>query len=344
MKRSIATVIGGFPLFMLCLCIGVPVAGADQIITGTVVDAGGAGIRGIQVTILDSKNAVEAATTATDYNGTFNSPNIPSGSYRVRFAGSDQFGRLLSPEFYGDTERDEFCGGAVVSVLPDTRTGLKTEDMQLAEPLPAPEGPVQGAIHGTVVDAETGVPLQGVQVAVFLSDNAQTVPISSGTSITDADGRYRIAFQVVGTDLIRIRFSDPTGIFFSEYSGESDLTRDHDVFCAGTVLRVDPAGTTQTVNGFLDRIPAEQLTENLTGMVTDLDIPANVEAVLATPLIRAVDLLTDDTPNNDAGVCAQLASFITRVDIQEKTGQLSPEEADALRQSATNIRTTLGCS
>ena len=93
----------------------------------------------------------------------------------------------------------------------------------------------------------------------------------------------------------------------------------------------------------MDRIPPENLVGSLLDKVIELDVPDKVRKPLATPLIRAVDLLTDDNPNNDAGVCGQLGSFITRVNIREMKGQLSPADAEDLRQLAEATQLALGC-
>ena len=73
------------------------------------------------------------------------------------------------------------------------------------------------------------------------------------------------------------------------------------------------------------------------------NLPAGVEVMLATPVTRLLDLLTDNNPSNDAAACGQLTGFVSRVEVQTNKGQLSPTEADALTQTAENVRTTLGC-
>ena len=94
---------------------------------------------------------------------------------------------------------------------------------------------------------------------------------------------------------------------------------------------------------WLEPIPAAQLTENLTDAVESLNLPSNVESMLRAPLTHAVALLNDTNTSNDTGVCAQLTSFISRVNIQESRGQLSPGDASALRTSTDAILDALGC-
>jgi hypothetical protein len=63
------------------------------------------------------------------------------------------------------------------------------------------------------------------------------------------------------------------------------------------------------------------------------------------PLHQAVDLISDTNPNNDRAVCNQLDAFINQVNtnLQQQQGQIIPEQANQLIQSAQSIKATIGC-
>jgi hypothetical protein len=54
--------------------------------------------------------------------------------------------------------------------------------------------------------------------------------------------------------------------------------------------------------------------------------------------------LTDNDPSNDADVCSKLDSFLSQVDAKEANGQLTSQQAADLRQQATAIESSIGCS
>jgi hypothetical protein len=193
-----------------------------------------------------------------------------------------------------------------------------------------------GGISGFVRNAVTGAPLAGIEIRVHDAANATVV----ATTQTNADGTYAVGKIALVTELVRVRFFDPTGVFFPQYFvGAGTLGPDD--FCTGTPL--DLGSIPFDVNAYLEPIPPAQLTDNLAEAIDTLNLPTNVESMLRTPLTQAVALLNDTSANNDTAVCAQLKSFISRIDIQEARGQLRPSDATALRESTGAILAALGC-
>jgi hypothetical protein len=320
------------------LVVGLPSVAFGQHIAGTVTGVEIPGIQGIQVTFFDAANAETLGSATTNFAGAYDSGLIPAGNYRVRF--SDPVG-VANPgsyaaEFFGAAGADAFCSAAVVPVLLATTT-IVNQVVRRLEPTQIAE--VRGGVAGVVRSAATGAPLGGIEVRLFDATNASLVT----TTQTNADGTYAIGVAskegAPVPDMVRVRFFDPTGIFFPQFFVGGAAGPDD--FCAGALLflRESPQG----VDAFLELIPPAQQTENLTEAIEALNLPSNVESMLRTPLVQAVALLNDANSNNDAGVCAQLNSFISRINIQESRGQLSPSDASALRGSTAAILAALGC-
>jgi hypothetical protein len=196
---------------------------------------------------------------------------------------------------------------------------------------PAYESPGGRSIAGRVVDAATGVPVQGIRVSVLEAFSAKPVLMLT----TDAAGWYATEYPVALPHLLRIRFTDPGGTYAPQFYGTGA-----DAFCSGATV---DTRIQLTAHGFLERVPPEQLTQQLADTVQSYNLPPNVSTLLGTPLTQARKLLSDDRDGNNGAACAQLASFLTRVDVLERRGELSAVEANELRRLGANLRTELGC-
>jgi hypothetical protein len=60
-------------------------------------------------------------------------------------------------------------------------------------------------------------------------------------------------------------------------------------------------------------------------------------------LERALALLSDDNPRNDASACNIVGAFMERVDADERRGMLTADQASGLGTQAEDIGDTLGC-
>jgi hypothetical protein len=299
-------------------------AAAGQSITGAVSDEGAYPLRGILVSFFDSAGAEPIAVATTDFNGLYSSGLIPPGSYRVEFSGGNYY-----PTFFGAGGLHNYCLGTLVPVASHNTTSGVSEVMRLSTPERAVEYDYR--VEGLVVNAVTGVPLAGIKVSIL--DAVDAALIAEGT--TGPDGTYTVDVRQFGNNTARVKFSDPGSNYFPQFFGAATLD-----FCAAGILTTGSGKL--GADASMQPIPS-QVAETLIEQVNNLGLPGNVTSTLATPLVKAADLLKDGNANNDQAVCAHLGGFITRVEIEEKRGQLSPAEAADLRASAEALQTTLGC-
>jgi hypothetical protein len=307
--------------------LSLTIAGAAtfQNVVGTVTDPQAELLQGIRVSFFDALNAELIASATTDAGGRYDSSLLPAGTYRVRL--SDPSVPYAS-EFFGAAGFDFFCDGATLAVPASTTTVLDLAMLGREEPrlIAGFEDPV----GGTVVDAATGMPLPGIIVSFLTNWNAQPI----GTVVTGNDGVYSFGDNGQFIPVMRIRFSDPTGSFFSEFYGAGS-----DAFCSAPDVRA----ASSKLDGLLDRVPPEHLTQQLADTVTSYDLPAGVATMLGTSLTQLRGLVADSNGRNDAASCRQLAAFVTRVDLQERRGELTAAQAGELRAMAANVGTALGC-
>jgi len=87
-----------------------------------------------------------------------------------------------------------------------------------------------------------------------------------------------------------------------------------------------------------------QALQNLIDLINSLGLPFDVQTSLTSPLNAALTILNDNNSNNDTQACGTLTAFINEVDVNEQNGQLTPGEANLLRQSAEKIKSLIGCS
>jgi hypothetical protein len=311
-----------FPVAFVALAL-LTGSAAGQSITGTVSDEGGRPLRGILVSFFDSASAELIAVATTDFNAAYSSGLIPAGNYRVEFSGGN-----YDPTFFGASGLHNYCLGTVVPVASHSTTSGVNEVMRSSDPRLVVE--YDYAVEGFVVNAVTGVPLAGIKVGVL--DAVDAALIAEG--ITGAGGEYRVDARQFGNNTARVKFSDPGSNYFPQFFGAA--TPD---FCAATALN----GSGKVgADASMQPIPS-QAAQMLIDQIKNLSLPADITTTLAAPLVKAADLLKDGNANNDQAVCAHLGGFITRVEIQEKRGQLSPTEAADLRASAEALQATLGC-
>ena len=72
-----------------------------------------------------------------------------------------------------------------------------------------------------------------------------------------------------------------------------------------------------------------------------MHLPKGTTTSLEAPLNTALSQLNR---NNDAAACNTLNAFLNQVKAKENNGQLTSQQAADLRQQATAIETSLGCS
>ena len=90
-------------------------------------------------------------------------------------------------------------------------------------------------------------------------------------------------------------------------------------------------------------ISPSDATQNLIDDVYSLGLPKGVRTSLTGPLHQATAILEDYVPLNDRAACGKLGAFINQIKAKGKGGKLGATEADYLRQSAEDIKASLGC-
>ncbi len=165
-------------------------------ISGTVTDAGGSGVGGVDVSASTQTGAVSSsgvATTAAD--GTYTITGLAAGAYTVVFQPSPASGYAAA--YYPDA--GGASAGTVRLAAGDHHRGVNAT----LQP---------GAVLAGTVTGPGGEPLAGVSVS---ASGAPGTVAPSGAATTAADGTYTMAGLAAGT--YQVRF-DPG--FGSAYAGE----------------------------------------------------------------------------------------------------------------------------
>ena len=88
-------------------------------------------------------------------------------------------------------------------------------------------------------------------------------------------------------------------------------------------------------------ITPQQAVQNIINTIEHMHLPRGTTTSLEAPLNTALSQLNR---NNDAAACNTLNAFLHQVDAKEANRQLTSAQAAELRQQATALRETLGCS
>jgi len=202
---------------------------------GTVtLDPTGSPARGVRVQLYDAltKEQVGFAAT-TDTRGEYRFTSVTSNTYLVRFVPPSTSGYAI--EWFDNKFRIDQATPVRV-----TADQVVTADAVLS---PAP-----AKIAGVVTAADTGEPLAGVQVGVFIQDTGERVGVRS----TNAQGVYTVTGLISGTYVVRAGPFSPYGSQW--FDGKTSR------------LTADPVTATATITGTANF--ALQATA-LTGRVTD---------------------------------------------------------------------------
>jgi 5-hydroxyisourate hydrolase-like protein (transthyretin family) len=210
-------------------------------ISGTVTNAGGAGIKGITVTAYDAASGAFGAEATTKADGSYTLKKLDAADYTVEFMDNSDT-PLYATEYYDDqtafADADPVTVGASQSVA-----GI---DAVLAR---------FGTISGTVTD-EQGDPIGGIFIDVLTITDDGPPFDSPGGTVTASNGTYRFPFVPPG-DSYAVYFDDLDATYVNEYYD------DHLSIFESDLVSVTAGGTT----GGID---AELATAgSLSGTVTD---------------------------------------------------------------------------
>ncbi|MCX6030768.1 MAG: carboxypeptidase regulatory-like domain-containing protein [Chloroflexi bacterium] len=170
-------------------------------ITGRVTDqATGNPLPGIGVgAYLATQSYWQSDAAVTDADGLYEITDLPSGVYRVQYAGPSA--RYFT-EFYDDAT--SLAAGADVRVLaPRVTAGINAALTEKE----------RNRIAGTVADQGTGAPLPDIRVDLFSNNGQNWYWLRAVTTATD--GAYDSGKLVDG--VYRVGFSDPAGLYQYEY-------------------------------------------------------------------------------------------------------------------------------
>ena len=222
---------------------GIPAVYAS--ISGIVVDASGAGIAGVLVTVYDmSHNSRGSVATGTD--GSYSVNGLAAGTYKVDFWDYTSTTNPYERKWYGNAA--DFASAAEVPVAQAEAVG--SIDIQLAR---------LGAVAGTVTADNDGAPLANVQVVVYDENNNW-----ARSTTTDAAGGYSIGGLAAGE--YAVYFDGlATGYFTKWHSDAAD-------FDSATLETVADEETV-TVDAALERAGS------ISGRLTDADSGAGIANV-----------------------------------------------------------------
>ena len=110
-----------------------------------------------------------------------------------------------------------------------------------------------------------------------------------------------------------------------------------------TYTAEDEAGKSSTAIRTVKVVTKSQATQSLIDSINAQVTDKNVKSALLSTLKEIQKILNDNKPANDSSACIKLADFITHVDSKEASGKLSSSLAQAYRDLANQIMTSLGC-
>jgi hypothetical protein len=170
-------------------------------ITGTVKNDDGDPLSGIVVSA-QIQNGSTGGSASTDSNGSYSIAGLPAGSYSVGFFDS---GTTYVAQYWND--KPDYSSATPVPVTVDTTT-----------PNISPTLHPGGSISGTVTDAATGNPLEGICVGVYGQGT------NSVCATTDANGHYSLSKIPPGSVKVRFAHSQDQEHRDQYYNDRPDLT------------------------------------------------------------------------------------------------------------------------
>jgi prenyltransferase beta subunit len=223
-----------------------PVVPTTGSVTGTVVDSSNnQPLSGVSVVLLSDPSI----TTSTDSAGNFTLADVPEGSQTASFS------------IVGYTTAE-----VPIDLIPGSILDIGTVSLS--------PSPTTGIIKGTVTDADTELPLEGVAITVTGSYSASV--------LTDVNGKFTINDVTPGSVIL-----------------DASLTGYYSVTGTGNVN----AGSTLIFNPQLSTQPPSATTGSLTGIIVD--------SATSTPVTSAQILVSGITP---ASTDAQGAFLIENID------------------------------
>lgn len=176
---------------------------------------------------------------------------------------------------------------------------------------------VAGTFDGSVARVYLDGVLVGTGSPLLIGVGDNTLPVRIGASFHKEE---------FGVDSRFEGLVDEVEIYNNELSA-SDIAG---IYSAGSAGKCEAAAVAHNI-------------ENLIADVNGLGLPEAVATSLTASLNEAPAILNDGNPHNDVAACGKLTAFINDVGGQEGNGQLTPTQAEELRQAAEAMKAVLGC-
>lgn len=209
------------------------------------------GVVGVGVTIPDDNPSGVSSTIAIDSDMSlehveviFNATHPYRGDLRVELTSPDGTESVLA-ELHNDPG-DNYHAWKFMSVRHWGESPVGNWTLKVSDGLSPDEGffeswqlvlhGTRGAISGRVTEAESGIPLAGIEVSVVEAVSGDPV----GSSSTDGSGAYTVGDLTTGD--YRVRFSDPFGRHFPEWFDDAST------FSSATPVAITVPLVTQNID------------------------------------------------------------------------------------------------
>ena len=183
-------------------------------------------------------------------------------------------------------------------------------------------------------------------ITSVLDDNGN--PIQNGGSTVSTSITFQVSATPGSNPIAGFECSLDASQFSTCATNTNPGTVSYDNLAAGQqhtfkVRAVDNTGNKDPTHATFTWtiITPQQAVQNIINTIEHMHLPRGTTTSLEAPLNAALSQLNR---NNYAAACNTLNAFLNQVKAKENNGQLTSQQAADLRQQATAIETSLGCS
>jgi YVTN family beta-propeller protein len=191
-------------------------------------------------------------------------------------------------------------------------------------PSPPSQTTITSAIDGNGVSVQNGGSTVSKSITFQVTATQGSNPIASFECSLDSS-----QFSTCGTN------TNPTTVSYNNLAAGQQHT--FKVRAVDTQGNKDPTPATFTWT----ILTPSQAVQNIISTIDNMHLSHGTTTSLEAPLNNAIKQLNR---NHDVPICNLLNAFLDQVNQKQAGGQLTPQQAANLRQQATAIETSLGCS